>query len=104
MRYGAIPAKAKSLRIWPDANSRRCVRAGIGTNAGHSVYLAAGQQPIRTRQLPMGFLHPTTRVAVGSGVAVDPDILIDEIQRYDLADRVWIDNRCPIITASRQAL
>jgi adenylosuccinate synthase len=79
-----------------------CVRAGIGTNAGHSVYLSAGDEPIRTRQLPLGFLNPGTCVAVGSGVAVDPQILLEEIEHYQLHGRVLIDARCPIITAEHQ--
>lgn len=79
-----------------------CVRAGIGTNAGHSVYLEPGADPIRTRQLPLGFLRPETRVAIGSGVAVDPEVLLDEVRRYDLAERVMVDGRCPVITADHR--
>ncbi|GAB4120352.1 MAG: adenylosuccinate synthetase [Roseiflexaceae bacterium] len=79
-----------------------CVRAGIGTNAGHSVYLEPTSDPIRTRQLPLGFLNPTTAVAVGSGVAVDPEVLWGEIERYQLHGRVMIDPRCPIITAEHR--
>jgi adenylosuccinate synthase len=52
-------------------NARLCLRAGIGTNAGHSLYLSE-QEVLRTRQLPLGFLHPETHVGIGSGVAVDP--------------------------------
>ena len=79
-------------------NASLCVRAGIGTNAGHSIYLTEGEEPIRTRQLPMGFLHPTTQVAIGSGVAVDPEIFAQEVERYGLQQRVVVDERCPIIT------
>jgi adenylosuccinate synthase len=74
-----------------------CLRAGIGTNAGHSLYLSE-EQVLRTRQLPLGFLHPTTAVAIGSGVAVDPRIFLQEVERYGLRDRVKVDYRCPIIT------
>lgn len=51
------------------------------------------------RQLPLGFLNPRTQLAIGSGVAVDPQILFQEIERYDLQQRVKVDYRCPIITA-----
>lgn len=78
-------------------NAAVCIRAGIGTNAGHSVYRGT-DDVIRTRQLPLGFLHPTTAVAIGSGVAVDPAIFHDEVARYGLHDRVTVDFRCPIIT------
>jgi adenylosuccinate synthase len=78
-------------------NAPLCIRAGIGTNAGHSVYFSE-ERVIRTRQLPLGFLHPTTEVAIGSGVAVDPQIFSDEVARYALHERVKVDYRCPIIT------
>jgi adenylosuccinate synthase len=78
-------------------NASLCVRAGIGTNAGHSLYRTE-EDVIRTRQLPLGFLHPTTQIGIGSGVAVDPTILHDEMTRYDLHGRVRVDYRCPIIT------
>jgi adenylosuccinate synthase len=74
-----------------------CIRAGIGTNAGHSVYLA-DVGAVRTRQLPLGFLYPGTAVAIGSGVAVDPRIFRHEVDEYDLEERVRVDYRCPIIT------
>ena len=41
------------------------MRAGIGTNAGHSIYLD-DTGAARTRQLPLGFIHPGTAVAIGS--------------------------------------
>ena len=77
-----------------------CVRAGTGTNAGHSIYFHNGNQ-IRTHQLPCGFLHPHTQVRVGSGVALDVDIFFAEIDHldphYELRQRTRADFRCPII-------
>ena len=73
------------------------VRAGTGTNAGHSIYFGDGSE-IRTHQLPCGWLHRDTQLRVGSGVAVDPKIFIDEIHKYTLASRARVDIRCPIIT------
>lgn len=73
------------------------VRAGVGTNAGASVTLDDGRL-IKARQLPTGWLNPGTRVAVGSGVLVDPQVFADEIERFDLAGRATVDGRCAIIT------
>ena len=77
-----------------------CVRAGTGTNAGHSVYFENGRE-IRTHQLPCGFLDPGTELRVGSGVAVDPQKLTSEIAAHDagfrLSGRVRVDYRCPVI-------
>ena len=79
-----------------------CVRAGTGTNAGHSIYFEDGSE-IRTHQLCCGWLHPDTQIRIGSGVAVDPEILVREIQRYKLADRTRVDLRCPVIAPEHRA-
>ena len=77
-----------------------CVRAGTGTNAGHSIYFEDGTE-IKTNQLPCGWLNQNTQVRVGSGVAVDPEKLFSEIEAFDadfsLRERTKIDFRCPII-------
>ncbi|MDE2886746.1 MAG: adenylosuccinate synthetase [Gemmatimonadota bacterium] len=80
-----------------------CVRAGTGTNAGHSIYFEDGSE-IRTHQLCCGWLHPCTQLRIGSGVALDPEIFLREIHRYKLADRARVDMRSPIITPEHRAL
>lgn len=79
-----------------------CVRAGTGTNAGHSIYFEDGSE-IRTHQLCCGWLHPDTQIRIGCGVAVDPETFVREIQRYKLADRTRVDLRCPVITPEHRA-
>jgi len=75
-------------------------RAGTGTNAGHSIRFEDGRE-IRAHQLPCGFLNPDARVRVGSGVAVDPERLEEELTRleegFGLRHRTGVDFRCPII-------
>lgn len=73
------------------------VRAGIGTNAGASVILP-DDTVIRARQLPTAWLYPGARVAVGSGVLVDPRVFLDEVSRFGLASRAMVDRRCAVIT------
>lgn len=73
------------------------VRAGVGTNAGASVTLDDGTL-VKARQFPTGWINPGTRVAVGSGVLVDPAIAAAEIERFGLAERAMIDGRCAVIT------
>jgi adenylosuccinate synthase len=75
------------------------VRAGVGTNAGASVTLEDGTL-VKARQLPTGWINPRTRVAVGSGVLVDPTVFADEVSRFDLAGRAFVDGRCAVITAA----
>ena len=83
-------------------NAPLAVRAGVGTNAGASVILD-DDTVIRARQLPTGWLNPRTRVAVGSGVLVDPAVLLSEVERFGLAERTTVDYRCAIITAEHIA-
>lgn len=77
-----------------------CVRAGTGTNAGHSIWLD-DKTLLKTHQIPLAGLTGTAALRVGSGVAVDPETLFDEVARYDRAhavrDRVRVDRRCPVI-------
>ena len=79
-----------------------CVRAGIGTNAGHSIYFEDGSE-IRTHQLCCGWLYPRTQLRIGSGVALDPEIFLREINSYRLADRARVDLRCPVIAPHHRA-
>lgn len=72
------------------------VRAGTGTNSGHSIYFENGQE-IKTNQLPCGWLHKDTQLRVGSGVAVDPVKYIHETKMYGITERTKIDYRCPVI-------
>jgi adenylosuccinate synthase len=51
-------------------NATLAVRAGVGTNAGASLTLDDGTL-VKARQLPTGWVNPTTKVAVGSGVLVE---------------------------------
>jgi len=78
-------------------NAPLAVRAGIGTNAGASIILREGET-IRARQLPTSWLNPGTRVAVGSGVLVDPTIFLAEVERFGLAGRAFVDYRCAVIS------
>ena len=73
------------------------VSAGIGTNAGASVVLE-DDTVIRARQLPTAWLNKNTEVGVGSGVLVDPTVFLDEIDRFDIGDRAYVDSRCAVIT------
>lgn len=77
------------------------VRAGTGTNAGHSIYVQ--EKIIKTNQLPVaGILRNDSgklmQLAVGSGVVVDPLKIFKEIDDYNLSGRVAVDGRCGVIT------
>lgn len=75
-------------------------RAGTGTNAEHGIFLKDESKYLKCNQLPLGFMFSEhNKIAIGSGVAVNPDILFSEIVRYNLHQRVFVDYRCPITTA-----
>jgi len=74
------------------------VRGGVGANAGHTfVY---NNETFKLRMLPSAVLNPETKLLIGAGVLVTPNVLLDESQRYNAIDRIIIDNHCGIIDES----
>jgi len=72
------------------------VRGGVGPNAGHTVI--KDDQIMKLRMLPSAAINPNVDLMIGAGVLINPDILIDEINRYDIKNRVLVDRNCAIIT------
>jgi adenylosuccinate synthase len=71
------------------------VRGGVGANAGHTfVY---NDETFKVRMLPSAVLNPETKLLIGAGVLVTPNILIDEVRKYNAEKRTVIDNQCGII-------
>ena len=70
-------------------------RGGVGPNAGHTVQVGDTQYGVR--MVPSGFVYPDARLCIGSGVLVDPRVLIDELNRLDAHGRCFVDFRCGII-------
>lgn len=72
-----------------------------GNNAGHTL-VVEGKQTI-LHLIPSGILHPHTRCAIGSGVVVDPENLLKEVEVLrkagisNLEDRIWLSDRCHLI-------
>ncbi len=55
------------------------VRFQGGNNAGHT--LVVGGEKTILHLIPSGVLHPQARCLIGNGVVVDPEVLIDEMDR-----------------------
>lgn len=71
-------------------------RAGVGPNAGHSIYVNG--EKLGLRQLPCGYVNPRSRVLIGAGVLINPDVFFDEIKKTGIEEsRVGVDKRCAII-------
>ncbi|AIF69470.1 adenylosuccinate synthetase [Palaeococcus pacificus DY20341] len=80
-------------------------RGGVGTNAGHSVYINGIKYAVR--QLPTGFMQTKARLLVGAGVLVDPDVFFHELEHlkdFNVKERVGIDYRCTIIEPQHKEL
>jgi adenylosuccinate synthase len=79
------------------------VRAGTGTNAGHSIYIDGTMH--KTNQLPIAGIFPNKSgkkmtLAIGSGVCVNPEKLRDEVERFNLTRPnrfVMVDRLCTVI-------
>lgn len=71
------------------------VRGGVGPNAGHT-FTADGRE-YKVRMLPSAALNPTTRLLIGAGVLVNPQVLLKEIQTFGADDRTYVDAQCGII-------
>ena len=76
-------------------NPKIIVRGGAGPNAGHTI--RDGDKVYKVRMLPSGFLNKNSKVMIGPGVVVNPDVLNKEIHDFDVTGRAFIDKHCGII-------
>jgi len=83
-------------------NPTIAVRGGVGPNAGHTIEY--NNKKYKVRMLPSAFLNPNTRLLVGPGVVVSPDVLLKEINEFGTNDRSFIDFQCGIIEESHKQI
>jgi len=76
-------------------NPKIIVRGGAGPNAGHTI--RDGDKVYKVRMLPSGFLNKNSKVMIGPGVVIDPDVLNKEVQDFDVIGRSFIDKHCGVI-------
>ena len=74
------------------------VRGGVGPNAGHTV--KDGGKTYKIRMLPSGFLNKNSKVMIGPGVVVNPEVLLKEINDFGVEGRAFVDRHCGIIEQS----
>ncbi|MDD5112358.1 MAG: adenylosuccinate synthetase [Candidatus Altiarchaeota archaeon] len=70
-------------------------RAGVGPNAGHTVYKNGRRYGLR--MIPCGFVNDNARLFVGAGVLVDIPTFLKEVGETNTGDRIRLDKRCAII-------
>lgn len=97
---------------WGDEGKGKCItyicdkdkpdiiaRAGVGPNAGHSVEFNGEKYGLRL--IPSGFVQTQSKLLIGAGVLVDPNVFaheLDYLSKYNVAERTFIDPRCGIIS------
>jgi adenylosuccinate synthase len=70
-------------------------RGGVGPNAGHSIVWKG--RTYKLRMLPSAFTNPDTRLLVGPGVLVNPEVFLQEVRETETANRCSLDSLCAII-------
>jgi adenylosuccinate synthase len=75
-------------------------RGGVGPNAGHT--FVQNNVEHKVRMLPSAVLNKDTRLLIGAGVLVEPNILLKEIDTFHAIDRTFIDFQCGIIEQNHQ--
>ena len=72
------------------------IRCG-GPNSGHTVYFEGIRDALRL--LPAGVINGRTRLLLAAGSLIDPNILLEEIERWEVEpSRVGVDFNAGIIT------
>ena len=95
-QWGSEAKGAVAGYLCQHRNVEYAVRTGA-TNAGHTVYYAGRE--IKLQQLPVGFVNPNTKLVIGAGALIDPEILsrevrlLSEVTGTDIAERLVIDGR-----------
>ncbi len=75
-------------------------RGGVGPNAGHKVLYEGKWYSLR--MLPSGFVNADSKVMIGAGVSVDPEVFMKEIEMTETDGRVFVDKRCTTITSKHK--
>ena len=81
-------------------NYNFAARGGVGPNAGHT--FVQNNKEYKVRMLPSAVLNKDTRLLIGAGVLVEPNILLKEINTFNAIDRTFIDFQCGIIEQHHQ--
>ncbi|MHA1596583.1 MAG: adenylosuccinate synthetase [Candidatus Asgardarchaeia archaeon] len=71
-------------------------RAGVGPNAGHTVEYMG--KTYKLRQVPSGFVYERAKLFIGSGVLINPEVFFKEVELTNTKGRVWVDEKCAIIS------
>lgn len=99
-QFGSEAKGAVTARLAMESESPLVIRVG-GPNAGHTVYDANARE-WKLRHVPVGFINPRARLALGAGSEVSAEVLfkeIDELERagYDITSRLSVDPQATLL-------
>ncbi len=77
-------------------------RAGVGPNAGHTVYKE--DKKFGLRMIPCGFVNEKAKLLIGAGVLVNPKRFLQEVELTETEGRIFLDKRCGIIEEKHRDL
>src|SRR5690349_21299105 len=77
------------------------VRGGVGPNAGHTIEYAG--RTLKLRMLPSAVVNSKTKLLIGAGVLVDPQVFLREVDQLGCRSRAKIDRNCAIIESKHIA-
>jgi adenylosuccinate synthase len=79
--------------------ARVVARYSAGNNAGHTIVNERGE--FKLHLVPAGIFYPEKTCVIGNGVAVDPEVLLDEIQTIESrgidTGRLVVSDRAQVI-------
>ena len=88
--------KGKIVSYLARKDNPSCIaRAGVGPNAGHTVYVDGKKYGLR--MITCGFSNPGSKLFVGAGVLVDVQRFLDELEMTKTHGRTFLDRRCAVI-------
>lgn len=105
-QYGSEAKGCVVGHLCKERNINYAVRTG-SINAGHSVIYNG--KKYKNQQIPVGWINLGTRLVIGAGAYIAPDILekevaeINEATGMDVKERLFIDPRCGIHLPSHHA-
>lgn len=95
-QYGSESKGLFASHLCKEKNIEYAVRTGA-INAGHTVFYNG--EEFKNQQIPVGWVNPETKLVIGAGAYVNPEILQHEIEMIEkaigqnLVDRLLIDKR-----------
>lgn len=99
-QWGSEAKGMVAAHLCKSRNVTWAVRTGT-VNAGHTVMWPEGEEgfPQKMQQLPTGWVNPQTKLVIGAGAYVHPQVLATEIELIssltgtDVRERLYIDNK-----------